>query len=231
MTVEDTVNALIEAVEAIEHELGITPSSVYADVRVRLDVLEARINNPNSPSPNVENPFTIGNDGVTIETGSGAPASSPITGSLYLRQDSNIDTALYSYRTDGWHPVGGGGSLLNIVTLDGYEAAGVGFDLSFTDTAFTPVDGSSYDICLRVLVVNTTSTPTCARYIYDILAHAESGTLTLDVTNATLSNDNGTGWTVTIGSSGNAITVTVDASGSDDRRAIATLEWRELSRL
>ncbi len=42
----DTINALIDAVEAIEHELGVTPSSVYANVRARLDILESRINNP-----------------------------------------------------------------------------------------------------------------------------------------------------------------------------------------
>lgn len=230
MAIDDTVNALIEAVEAIEHELGITPSSVYADVRVRLDILEARINNPNLPSPTVENPFIIGDSGVTIETGTGEPISSPVTGSLYIRQDGYLDNSLYSYRSDGWQSLGGG-VLLNLLPLDGYGAGGSAFDLSFTNESFTPVDGTSYDICLRILVVNTTSTPTCARYVYDILAHAEGGSLTVDVANATLVNDNSTGWTTSINAVGNSLVVTVDAVGSDDRRATATLEWRELSRL
>jgi len=39
----DTINALIDAVEAIEHELGITPSSVYSTVSARLDILESRV--------------------------------------------------------------------------------------------------------------------------------------------------------------------------------------------
>lgn len=39
------INALQQAVLAIENELGITPAGVYASVRTRFDILESRINN------------------------------------------------------------------------------------------------------------------------------------------------------------------------------------------
>src|ERR1700722_7410424 len=68
-----SVNAAIGAIEAIETELGIVPAGAYADVRTRLDILEARINNPFAPSPDVTNPFFIGNTGVTIQAGFGNP--------------------------------------------------------------------------------------------------------------------------------------------------------------
>lgn len=100
----EAINALIEAVEAIERELGITPSGVYSDVRVRIDILEARINNPFAPAPNVENPFFIGNDGITISTGTGFPTENRLPGSLYLRKDGYNNEGLYATRPDGyWH--------------------------------------------------------------------------------------------------------------------------------
>lgn len=102
----EAINALIEAVEAIERELGITPSGVYSDVRVRIDILEARINNPLAPAPNVENPFFIGNDGVSISTGDGYPTENRVPGSLYLRKDGYGNEGLYARRPDGyWHQV------------------------------------------------------------------------------------------------------------------------------
>lgn len=102
----EAINALIDAVEAIERELGITPSGVYFDVRVRLDILEARINNPLAPAPNVENPFFIGNDGVSISTGDGYPTENRLPGSLYLRKDGYGNEGLYARRPDGyWHQV------------------------------------------------------------------------------------------------------------------------------
>lgn len=100
----EAINALIDAVESIEHELGITPSGVYSDVRVRLDILEARINNPFAPGPNVENPFFIGNDGVSISTGDGYPTENRVPGSLYLRKDGYNNEGLYARRPDAaWH--------------------------------------------------------------------------------------------------------------------------------
>lgn len=111
----DAINALIDAVESIEHELGITPSGVYSDVRVRLDILEARINNPLAPAPNVENPFFIGNDGVSISTGTGYPTESRLSGSLYLRKDGYNNEGLYATRPDGyWH----------LIDTDPWTAAG-----------------------------------------------------------------------------------------------------------
>ena len=109
MVVDDkaeAINALIDAVQSIEHELGITPSGVYADVRVRLDILEARINNPFAPAPNVENPFFIGNDGVSISTGIGYPTENRLPGSLYLRKDGYNNEGLYARRPDMlWHQI------------------------------------------------------------------------------------------------------------------------------
>lgn len=102
----EAINALIEAVEAIERELGITPSGVYSDVRVRIDILEARINNPLAPAPNVENPFFIGDDGVSISTGDGYPTENRLPGSLYLRKDGYGNEGLYARRPDGyWHQI------------------------------------------------------------------------------------------------------------------------------
>ena len=98
------MNNLAIAVEAIEQELGLLPSGVYSTVRVRLDILEARINNPLAPSPTVTNPFTIGLSGVTLESGFGVPTQSRTPGSLFLREDGYVDQGLYAYRPDGqWH--------------------------------------------------------------------------------------------------------------------------------
>lgn len=106
---ENTIDQLVSSVNTIEEELGVNPGGVYANVRARLDILESRINNPFAPSPTVENPFTIGNSGVTIITGVGTPATTAQPGSLYLRQDGYTNN-LYSKGSDGyWHAVGSGG--------------------------------------------------------------------------------------------------------------------------
>jgi hypothetical protein len=96
----EAINALVEAVEAIERELGVTPSAVYQNVRARLDILESRINNPFSPSPTTDNPFLIGTSGVTVTVGSGAPASSAQAGSLYLRDDGYFNQVIYTRGSD-----------------------------------------------------------------------------------------------------------------------------------
>lgn len=108
VTIYDPYTAIIElrdAIEAIQLELGVNPGGVYADTRVRLDILEARINNPLVPAPNVENPFFIGNDGVTISTGFGYPTEDRLDGSLYLRQDGYVNEGLYSHRNGTWHRI------------------------------------------------------------------------------------------------------------------------------
>lgn len=107
-----TINALVTSVEAIEQELGLLPAGVYATVRTRLDILEARINNPFAPAPNVPNPFYIGGSpvsGVSIQTGFGNPQITlppAIPGSLYLREDGYNIQGLYAFRPDGyWHQI------------------------------------------------------------------------------------------------------------------------------
>jgi hypothetical protein len=96
------INSLIDAVKAIEKTLGITPFGVYSDVRVRLDILEARINDPYSPSPTVTNPFYIDGYGVSISSGDGYPTEIRNNGSLYLRTDGYIYEGLYAYRNGHW---------------------------------------------------------------------------------------------------------------------------------
>ena len=125
-----------------------------------------------------------------------------------------------------------GHSQYSRVMLSGSNTAGAAFDLTIPGTVnnLALENSKSYDICVRIIVVNTTGAATCARYIYDILAHQEAGTLTLDNVNGTLVTDNGTGWTVSFATSGDELVITVDNSGFDNRRAIATVEWRELLR-
>lgn len=240
------ITALTQAVEAIEMALGLLPAGAYATVRARLDILEARINNPFAPAPNALNPFFIGNTGVSIQTSSGDPnflgvLGSP--GSLYLRQDGYVNQGLYSMRSDGyWHLVNP-----DTIVLDGYGGAGTSFNLTVpgTDNPITfPVwdNGKAYDITVRVLItLSTGSTPSgnnpfVANFVYDILAHVESGTLVLDNINTTLGVPNGTGWSVNISASTNTLVINIPTytgspNGAANRRAIATIEWRELSRL
>lgn len=118
MTLEDdeiTIAQLVNSVNTIEDELGVNPGGVYANVSVRLDILEARINNPLAPAPTVTNPFIIGNDGVTINTGTGAPSLGAVPGSLFLREDGYTNN-LYSRGSDGyWHVVGSGGGSVSLI--------------------------------------------------------------------------------------------------------------------
>jgi hypothetical protein len=120
---ENVLTALLASVNSIEEELGPSPEGIYASVRTRLDILEARINNPFAPAPNVTNPFYIGNTGVTIQDGMGAPPVTlppAIPGSLFLREDGANNQGLYAFRPDGyWH----------LIDTDPFTAAG---DLSGT---------------------------------------------------------------------------------------------------
>lgn len=130
MTYSDaTISALIDSVNSIEEELGLDPNGVYATVRTRLDILEARINNPFAPAPNVPNPFYIGGSpvsGVSIQVGFGDPTITmppAIPGSLYLREDGYAGTNVYSFGVDDvWKLISGG---------SGFVAGG---DLSGTST-------------------------------------------------------------------------------------------------
>ncbi len=138
--------------------------------------------------------------------------------------------------------------------LSGTGASGSAITLQLQDTAAvnaTFQDGYSYDMQIRVLIVNTspiTPNPVLpARFVFDVLAHCESGTLTIDNTNQTLSTINigsdvlrTAGWSVTIGSSGSQLTVVVDledpssyvrpSNSPSNRRAVATVQMLEISR-
>jgi hypothetical protein len=141
------------------------------------------------------------------------------------------------------------------LVLTGMAAGGAAVPLQLQDAiAANPtfVDGYSYDLSIKVLIVNTspiTPNPVVpARYYIDVLAHQESGVLVLDNINYTLSTPNTvdsisrTPWTVTVSTNGaNQMLVTVDTESitsyvqpsntPSDRRAIATIEMREISRI
>lgn len=96
MTTQDQVNEILAI-------LGTDPEGVYANVRVRLDILEARINNPNAPAPNVTNPFYLdGYGGTSISVGDGYPTETRTDGSVYLRRDGYSFQAIYIRRDGAW---------------------------------------------------------------------------------------------------------------------------------
>lgn len=141
------------------------------------------------------------------------------------------------------------------LVLTGSAAGGAAVQLQLQDSVATNptfVDGYSYDLSIKVLIVNTspiTPNPVVpARYYIDVLAHQESGILVIDNINYTLSTPNTvdsvsrTPWTVTVSTDGaNQMLVIVDVEAASsyvqpsnnpsDRRAIATIEMREISRL
>lgn len=103
----------------LDNELGPNPQGIYSNVRVRLDILEARINNPNSPAPNVTNPFYIdGYGGTSISVGDGYPTEDRNNGSLYIRRDGYIQEGLYSRRSNNWYLIPTTSIITNI--MDGY---------------------------------------------------------------------------------------------------------------
>lgn len=143
-----------------------------------------------------------------------------------------VYTGQFVHAADGFGNTGY--SQYSRVILSGSAGAGANFNLTIPGTVnnLALENNKSYDICVRILILETNGTLERARYVYDILAYQEAGVLTLDNTNNTLSTDNGTGWTVSFSTSGDELVITVDNTGSvNDRRAIATVEWRELSRL
>jgi len=123
-------------------------------------------------------------------------------------------------------------------------------------TSITFVDGYSYDLQIRVMVVNTSpigpNPVVPARFVFDVLAHQEAGSIVLDNVNHTVITPNTSddpsgatrtiGWSVSITTSGNQLQVTVDPELSSanyvqpgntpsNRRAVATVEMREITRL
>ena len=142
-----TINALIDSVIAIEMELGIVPAGAYATVRTRLDILEARINNPLAPSPIVTNPFYIGYDGVSIQDGYGDPSVThvlAVPGSIFLREDANGGLNVYSFGQDGYWALVGGSSAPPtppIINLGTAATFGVLAASTVTNTGNTVVTG------------------------------------------------------------------------------------------
>lgn len=113
------IDDLVIAVDEIEQTLGITPNGVYADVRVRLDILESRINTPGAPIPDGYNPFYIdGYGGVSVSVGDGYPTENRQDGSLYLRKDGYNYEGLYSRKNGTWMLIP---TISNTITpADGY---------------------------------------------------------------------------------------------------------------
>lgn len=121
------IDNIEDTVEEIVDELGPDPSGIYSTVRTRLDVLESRLNSPLDPNPVAENPFFVGNTGVTISTGSGIPTEDRADGSMFLRQDGNEGTQIYSRQNGVWLPLNGPLSVgvTGYVTFHVYGITGV----------------------------------------------------------------------------------------------------------
>jgi hypothetical protein len=141
--------------------------------------------------------------------------------------------------------------------LDGYSLNGTAIPLQLQDNPIvnpTFVDGYSYDMSIKILIVNSspvTPNPVVpARYYIDVLAHQEPttpGVLVIDNINYTLSTPNTvdsptrTPWTITISAVGNQLLITVDpevptsyvqpSNTPSTRRAIASIDMREISRI
>lgn len=149
------------------------------------------------------------------------------------------------------------------LVLDGYSTVGgTAFLCQLQDTNLaSPTnpsfrDGYSYDMQIRVMVVNISpinpNPVVPARFVFDVLAHQEGGVLILDSINETLITRNisddpagatrSAGWNVTLSAATNQLAISVDAETSpanyvqpsntpSNRRAVATIEMREMSRL
>jgi hypothetical protein len=218
----ESVNAVRDAVLAVEKELGINPKNIYGNVRARLDILENRINNPGTPSPSVENPFIVGTSGITISAGTGEPAAAEPSGSLYLRSDGNINEKLYVKSGTDWILV----NLLENYKLTGNGSGGTAFNVTLPSTLF--VDDESYLITLKSLIVATSGSPDRCYIEKKLLVGKSSGSLTI-ANDATTTIDDGTSWSITTTVVSEAINIEVDASGSEDRRISCIAEIQRLS--
>lgn len=185
MTLEDdeiTIAELVDSVNTIETELGPQPYGVYPNIRVRLDILEARINNHLLPAPSVNNPFIIGNDGVTIETGDGYPTANRVPGSLYLREDGYSTDTLYSRSVDGyWNSVNGGSAslLVNYTLVSGAQQVGVSTFTGIGAVIFDPsvvFGGLGTTVKLDMLVEGTSGVTAQIRLFNVTDGYAVAGT-------------------------------------------------------
>lgn len=139
-------------------------------------------------------------------------------------------TIVWNDNTSQWEPQRSGiviDSQFGRRILSGTGFAGNQINLKYLGSNLSFEDNKSYDISIRIVVTNTNKTER-ASFIFDVLAHQDGGFLVLDVVNNTLSNLNGTGWSATIDYTSNELLVTIDAAGTDTRKALATVEWREV---
>lgn len=169
------MSTLQEQIDAILVTLGIDPNGVYANVRARLDILEARINNPNVASPTVTNPFYIdGYGGVSISVGDGYPTESRNNGSLYLRRDGALAEGLYARRSGAWYQVdtySTTASVFNLITgktgslsngTDGYLLTNLS---EISDETFPAYSVNSDSGTIDRLTVTCTQKPTASETV------------------------------------------------------------------
>jgi hypothetical protein len=135
------------------------------------------------------------------------------------------------------------------VVMTGGAASGASFLCQLQDTSptnMTFVDGYAYELTIRVLIASTTAIPSpvaTASIALEVLMHQDAGVLVVDHVNRSLEVQNGSTWTVSVSGYGlaqpvnNQFQVQVDTEvapffqGSPStRRAIATVEIREISR-
>jgi len=102
---------------------------------------------------------------------------------------------------------------------DGISVTNGGGNLTFTSQSSFTIDPSSP-------ALSTNGGP----LTFSSLSSTSATTATIDEESVVLNSPNGTSWSLVTSTSGGAITLTIPAFGTDIRRAIATVKWRELSR-
>jgi len=223
----DSINAVRDAVLAIEKELGVNPKKIYGNVRARLDILENRINNPSTPSPSTDNPFVIGTSGVTISAGTGAPVTVESSGSLYLRDDGANNERIYISDGTNWSQL----EYLEKYKLTGSASAGAEVEAFLPgSTRFSINDDESCLVNIKLLAVTTSGVKQRAYFEYKVIISQDSGTLTIDdVFNVDLVT--ATTWSITVSIISNELSIKLDSSGSDDRKVDCILEVQRLSHI
>lgn len=218
--------------------------------------------------------ITAGSNGVSLPTSTINVVSTtgfPSSGTVAIVTSAGLQTVSYvgttpttlTNCTGGVGVMSTGGQVGKIgeaqwsrVILTGTGSSGAAFNLQLQDAVATNptfVDGYSYDMSIKVMVVNTSNIGTNpvvpARFYIDVLAHQEGGVLVVDSVNRTLttSQASGTPWTVSVSGDGlsqpvnNQFAIQVDleagppyvqpANTPSSRRAIATIDIREMSRI
>lgn len=222
----ESINAIREAVIAIQKELGIKPSKIYANVRARLDILENRINNPSTSTPSVDNPFIIGTSGTTISSGTGEPTSLESSGSLYLRSDGQTYEGLYARRGTAWQNIS---NYTDNYLMFGEASSGAEIDLRLSDNSKIVLDTDGTYTCTFKTIIESTSGAEARAYFENVVfLHVSSSAITIDSDTQPLQITNGTSYNVNIVASGNTIQSKIDAEGSDDRRAQSIVEVQKL---